>query len=164
MITQTHGLKGEVKVYPTTDDPERFRRLKHVLIRSKGGERPLEIRSVRFQKGLVLLTFAGLDRIEDVQPMKGSDILIERADAEPLRENEFFVGDLVGLQVITDEGRALGILSEVIDTAANDVYAVRREDGKVILLPAVLDVIRDVDLDAGVVTVHLLPGLEELNG
>ena len=162
VIAGTHGLRGEVKVFPTTDEPARFLDLEKVILDTGREERTLKIRSVKFFKKFVILGFEGMDRIEDVERLKGAELLIGREDAIPLAEGEYFIPDLLGLRVVTDDGRDLGIIKDVIETGANNVYDVRGDDGARILIPAIPQCILDVRLEEGSMTVHLLPGLEDL--
>lgn len=162
VIAGTHGLRGEVKVFPTTDEPARFLDLEKVILDTGREERTLTIRSVKFFKKFVILGFKGMDRIEDVEKLKGAELLINREDAIPLEEGEYFIPDLLGLKVVTDDGRELGVIKDVIETGANNVYDVQNEDGARILIPAIPQCILDVRLEEGDMTVHLLPGLENL--
>lgn len=162
VISSTHGVRGEVKVFPTTDDPNRFKDLKTVTLDTGKELLPLTIQSVKFFKRMVILKFKEYDNINDIEPYKGRDLLIHRDQAVPLNEGEYFITDLVGLDVITDEGEPLGKLSEVLQTGANDVYVVKRPSGKDVLIPAIKSCILNVDLDAGQMKVHLLDGLLDL--
>ena len=162
VIASTHGLRGEVKVFPTTDEPARFLDLEQVILDTGREERTLRIRSVKFFKKFVILGFEGLDRIEDVERLRGAELLIPREDAYPLEEGEYFIPDLIGLRVTTDDGRDLGMIKDVIETGANNVYDVCDENGKHILIPAIPDCILQVRIEEGDMTVHLLPGLENL--
>lgn len=159
VISSTHGIKGEVKVYPTTDDPNRFKKLKKVILDTGREHLDLEITGVKFFKNQVILKFKGIDNINDIEKYKGKDLLVRREDAVELGEHENYVADLIDLKVVTDEGQVLGYLTEVLETKANDVYVVETEDGKELLLPAIRDCILDVDLDEEIMTVHVLPGL-----
>ena len=162
VISSTHGVRGEVKVFPTTDEKERFKKLKTVLLDTGKEQISLEIEGVKFFKNMVILKFKGYDNINDVERYRGKDLLITRKQAVPLKENENFVADLIGLTVKTDEGDILGNVKDVLFTGANDVYVVERENGKDILLPAIRQCILDVDLEEQVMTVHLLDGLLDL--
>lgn len=162
VISSTHGVRGEVKVFPTTDDPNRFKELKTVTLDTGKELLPLTIQSVKFFKRMVILKFKEYDNINDIEPYKGRDLLIYRNQAVPLNEGEYFITDLVGLEVITEEGETLGRLSEVLQTGANDVYVVKRPSGKNVLIPAIKSCILNVDLDAGQMKVHLLDGLLDL--
>ncbi len=161
IYTNTHGIRGEIKVFPTTDDPKRFKKLKKVILRAPKEERVLEIESVRFAKQMVLLKFKGIDNINDIEPLKGAGLFVPREEAIPLKKNEYFIADLIGIMVYTDEGEELGRLSEVIQTGANDVYAVQTAQGE-LLLPAIADCVQEVDIEAGTMTVHIMEGLRDL--
>lgn len=162
VISSTHGVRGEVKVFPTTDDPARFEELETVLLDTGKEKLELEIAGVKFFKNMVILKFKGYDSINDVERYRGRDLWITREQAVPLGEDENFVADLIGLAVVTDEGETLGTMKDVMFTGANDVYVVERENGKELLLPAIKDCILDVDLENGVMTVHVLDGLLDL--
>ena len=159
VISSTHGVRGEVKVFPTTDDPNRFKKLKKVVLDTGREYLDLEITGVKFFKNQVILKFKGIDNINDIEKYKGKDLLVHREDAVALEENENYVADLIDLKVVTDEGQVLGYLTEVMETGANDVYIVETEDGQELLLPAIRECILDVDLEEEVMTVHILPGL-----
>lgn len=159
VISSTHGVRGEVKVYPTTDDPNRFKKLKKVVLDTGREHLNLEISGVKFFKNQVILKFKGIDNINDIEKYKGKDLLVHREDAVALGENENYVADLIDLEVVTDDGKVLGTLTEVMETGANDVYVIETEEGEELLIPAIRDCILDVDLDKEVMTVHILPGL-----
>ena len=161
-ITNTHALKGEVKAFPSTDDIHRFSLLKEVYLDEKHGRRKLTVRSVRYFKNMVILGFEGIDRIEDAEKIKGCDIYVDRKDAVPLEEGEYYIGDLLEMQVFDETGKLLGILTDVLQTGANDVYIVTPAEGKEILIPAIEQCIRSVDIEKGIMTVELLPGLLDL--
>ncbi len=162
IISSTHGVRGEVKVYPTTDDPERFLDLDEVLLDAGREQIVLKITNVKFFKNMAILKFKGYDSINDIEKYKGRDLLIRRDQAVDLDEDEYFITDLVGLQVVTDEGVNLGVLKEVMPTGANDVYIVQQENGKELLIPAIKECILDVDLEQGIMKIHLMDGLLDL--
>lgn len=162
VITSTHGVHGEVKVFPTTDDAGRFKKLKEVLLDTGKGLKPMEIVQVKFFKNMVILKFKGYDTINDIEVYKGKDLLVTREHAVKLGPDENFIVDLIGLAVETDEGEALGTLTDVIQTGANDVYEVTMKNGKQVLLPAIKQCILKVDLDEGKVLVHMMDGLLDL--
>ena len=162
VISSTHGIRGEVKVFPTTDDPGRFRDLKQVTLVAKRERRTLEMEKVRFFKQFVIVKFKGIDNINDIEPYRGAELWIDREQAVPLEEGEYFIADLVGLAVMTDEGERLGSLKEVIRTGANDVYEVLMENGKTVLLPVIPECVLDVDMEKGEVLVHVMDGLLDL--
>ena len=159
VISSTHGIRGEVKVYPTTDDPERFLDLDEVILDTGREHKILEIEGVKFFKNQVILKFKGYDNINDIEKYLKKDLLVDRENAVELGENENFIADLIDMEVVTDEGKVLGTLTDVIETGANDVYAVKTPEGKEILLPAIRDCILDVNVDEKRMTVHVMEGL-----
>ena len=159
VVTSTHALKGEVKVYPVTDDPKRFSALKELLISDHGTMRPLEIEQVRYFKQMVILKFKGIDRIEDAEPLVKSELFVDRKDGLPLGEDEYYIADLIGMETVTAEGERLGVIKDVMQTGANDVYCVDSKKYGEILIPAIKQCIMKVDLQENIMTVDLLPGL-----
>ena len=159
VITTTHGIAGEVKVFPTTDDPNRFKKLKKVLLDTGRGMEELSIVQVKFFKNLVILKFKDHNKIEDVMAMKGHDLYVTRDNAVKLGENENFIADLIGMEVYEENDELLGTLTDVIQTGANDVYAVELQDGREVLIPAIRQCILSVDTDNNKMIVHLLEGL-----
>lgn len=162
VISSTHGVRGEVKVYPTTDDVNRFKKLKEVILDTGKEQKILEIEQVRFFKNMVILKFKGYDNINDIEIYKGKDLLVTREHAVKLAPNENFIVDLIGLQVVTDEGEDFGVMTDVIQTGANDVYVVKTPAGKEVLFPAIPSCVLDVDLERSTMTVHILDGLLDL--
>jgi 16S rRNA processing protein RimM len=158
-IIKAHGVRGEVKVFPTTDDPARFKDLKTVILDTGKEKRELEITGVKFFKNLVILKFKGLDSMNEVENLRQAKLFVTRENAVELSENEYFIADLIGLGVTSDEGEALGEISDVLQTGANDVYVISREGRADILIPAIKECILNVDIAAGEMKVHLLPGL-----
>lgn len=161
-ITSAHGLKGEVKVYPTTDDPEvRFRQLKSVILKTPKEEIPVDIRSVRFSRNLALLKFEGIDGIDAVERYKGAYVCVPRDKAQKLGPDEYYEADLLGMEIVSDEGEAIGILTRVLHTGANDVYEIETdpETKKTVLIPAIKECVKKVDVDSGVMTIHVMEGL-----
>ena len=159
VISSTHGIRGEVKVYPTTDDPERFLDLDEVILDTGREHKILEIEGVKFFKNQVILKFKGYDNINDIEKYLKKDLLVDSEHAVELGENENFIADLIDMEVVTDEGKILGTLTDVIETGANDVYAVKTPEGKEILLPAIRDCILDVNVDEKRMTIHVMEGL-----
>lgn len=159
VITTTHGVRGEVKVFPTTDDPKRFKKLKQVILDTGKEQIELEVAGARFFKNLVILKFKGIDNINDVEQYRQKSLYVTRENAVPLEENEYFIADLIGLKVVSDEGEELGELSDVLQTGANDVYVVSKENTPELLIPAIRDCIKQVDIESGTMQVHLLAGL-----
>lgn len=159
VITSPHGVRGEVKVFPTTDDNERFKDLKTVLLDNGHGRKELEIEGVKFFKNMVILKFKGIDDRNDVERLRQAKLLVTRENAVELEEDEYFIADLIGLSVTSDEGEELGTISDVLQTGANDVYVISKEGAPDLLLPAIHDCVLDVDVEKGQIQVHLLPGL-----
>ena len=159
VISSTHGVRGEVKVYPTTDDVNRFKKLKNVVLDTGKEHLKLEVSGVKFFKNQVILKFKGIDNINDIEKYKGKDLLVNREDAVALEENENYVADLIDLKVVTDEGQVLGVLTEVMETGANDVYVVQMNDGKELLLPAIKECVLSIDVEGRVIKVHVMDGL-----
>ena len=146
IITSTHGVRGEVKVYPTTDDPRRFRRLKEVVLDTGKEKMNLEIEGVKFFKQFVILKFIGLDNINDIEKYRQKSLYVTRKNAVRLQRDEYFIADLIGLKVQDEDGKELGTVKDVIETGANDVYEVEMADGKSLLLPAIKQCILNVDV------------------
>lgn len=161
-IASTHGIRGEVKVYPTTDDINRFKELKECILDTGREQIPLEVENVKFFKQFAILKFKGYDNINDIEKYRGRDLLVTRENAVALEENENFIADLIGLEVVTDEGAHFGTVADVMQTAANDVYVINGDDGKEYLFPAIKQCILDVSLEKGQVTVHIMKGLLDL--
>ena len=162
VITSTHGVRGEVKVFPTTDDMNRFKKLKTVILDTGKEHKTLNVEQVKFFKNMVILKFKGFDNINDVEMWRQKDLLITRDQAVKLEPDENFIVDLIGLTVMTDEGEKLGVMQDVLQTGANDVYVVKTTAGKEVLLPAIKDCILYVDLEKGEMLVHVLDGLLDL--
>lgn len=159
VISSTHGIRGEVKVYPTTDDNARFQELKEVLLDTGKEQIPLEIQNVRYFKQMVILKFKGIDNINDIERYKGRPLLVTREHAVPLNENEYYIADLIGMDILTENGDHLGHLSDVLETGANDVYIIQTKDEKEVLIPAIQECILKVDPEANQMTIHLMKGL-----
>lgn len=162
IITSTHGVRGEVKVYPTTDDPRRFRRLKEVVLDTGREKLNLEIEGVKFFKQFVILKFKGLDNINDIEKYRQKSLYVTRKNAVRLQRDEYFIVDLIGLKVQDEDGTELGTVKDVIETGANDVYEVEMADGRSLLLPAIKQCILNVDVENGMMQVHVLEGLLDL--
>ena len=159
VITSTHGVRGEVKVFPTTDDPNRFKSLKHVLLDTGREKKSLEVQGVKFFKQFVILKFKGIDNINDIEKYKGRDLWIPREEAQELDEDEYYIADLLGMKVLLEDGSEFGTLKNVMETGANDVYIVDSVEHGEVLLPAIKECILDVDIETNTMTVHLMKGL-----
>lgn len=161
VIASTHGLHGEVNVFPTTEDPNRFKKLKKVTLHTKRGEEiELDVQSAKFFKKFVIVKFKQFNDINEVEKLKGCELTIERKDAIKLQPGEYYCADLIGLSIVDEEGKVLGTLVDVIQTGANDVYEMKREDGEEnVLIPAIKDCILDVDIENKQIKIHVIPGL-----
>ncbi len=159
IITATHGLKGEVKVFPTTDDVKRFKRLREVIL-DTGKERiGLEVESVKFFKQFAIVKFKGMDDISAVEKYRKASILVARENAVRLKKDEYFIADLMGLKVRDEADAEIGVLRDVMETGANDVYVIDLTDGRELLLPAIKQCVLEVDVEGGFIKIHILEGL-----
>lgn len=159
VISSTHSVRGEVKVFPTTDDVKRFKKLKKVILDTGKEQLPLEIEGVKFFKQFVILKFRGIDNINDIEKYKGKSLLVDREHAVKLKKDEYFIADMIGMDVFTEEGELFGALKDVMETGANDVYIIEMTDGKEVLVPAIKQCILDVDIENRKMVIHLLEGL-----
>lgn len=158
VISSTHGIRGEVKVFPTTDDAARFKKLKKVLLDTGGEQLELEIQSVKFFKQFVIVKFKGIDNINDIERYKGKSLYVQREDAVPLEKDEYYIGDLIGMEVYTEDG-IFGVLKDVMETGANEVYVIESEEYGEVLVPAIRQCILDVDVEEKKMKIHLMEGL-----
>ena len=158
-ITSTHGIRGEVKVFPTTDDPKRFCKLKQVILDDGKSKQELEIESVKFFKNLIILKFKGIDDINEVEKYRKATLWVTREQAVPLKKDEYFIADLIGLSVVTEDGEELGNITDVMQTGANDVYVIAKEGEEELLIPAIKECVKNVDLENRVMRIFLMPGL-----
>ncbi len=158
-IVNTFGIKGMVKIKPFTDDINRFDRLKKVYISNKNGKKEYQIQEIKYHKNMVLMKLEGVDTPEQADLLRQSYLLVDRADEEPLEEGVYYIVDLLGLEVYTDDNKLLGKVDDIFNTGSNDIYVVKDEMGKQILLPGIPDVLKNVDLEKGRITVHLISGL-----
>ena len=158
VISSTHGIRGEVKVFPTTDDPLRFKKLKKVLLDTGREQLELEVQSVKFFKQFVIVKFKGIDNINDIEKYKGKGLFVSREDAVPLDEDEYYIADLIGMEVFTEDGR-FGVVKDVMETGANEVYIVDSDDHGEVLIPAIRQCVLDVNVEEKKMLVRLLDGL-----
>ena len=162
-IVNTHGVRGEVKIIPLTDDIRRFDDLTNVYIEDNDTTRSeYKIESVRYHKQFVIMKFKGIDDMDTANKYRQKSLFVTRENAVKLAKNEYFIADLIGLKVTSDEGEDLGTLTDVIQTGANDVYVFSKEGMQDLLVPKIPDCIKDVNVEAGTILVHLLPGLKDL--
>ena len=159
VVTTTHGIRGEVKVFPTTDDVKRFKKLKEVILDTGKERMTLHICQVKFFKQMVILKFKEFQNINEVERFRGKSLYVTRENAVKLQKDEYFIADMIGMRVVSTEGEELGTLTDVLQTGANDVYVVEDTKGEEILLPAIKECILDVDVEKNVMTIHLMKGL-----
>lgn len=158
-IVNTFGIKGQIKVKPFTDDIRRFDNLKEVYVEKNNTKKKYEIEEVKYHKDMVLIKFKGIETVEQAEKLKNSYVTISRDSAEELEEDRYYIVDLLGLEVYTDEQILLGILEDIFNTGSNDIYVVKSSDGKQILLPAIKDVVKNIDIENKKIIVHIIPGL-----
>ena len=158
-IVNVKGLKGEIKVNPFTENINRFETLNKILIKLKNEIKEYEIEKVSYHKNQVILKLKGIDTIEAAETLRNYYILINREDLEPLEEGKYYIADLIGLDVYTEEGKALGKVDDIYNTGSNDIYVVKDELGKQKLLPGIPEVIKKVDLENSKIIVNLIEGL-----
>jgi 16S rRNA processing protein RimM len=158
-IVNTHGVRGEVKVYPLTDDVKRFDDLKFVFIQSGKEYKKVDVKGVKYIKGMAILKLSGIESMNDAEKYRDMYVYIDRENAIKLPEDTYFISDLIGLNVITEQGENLGKIASVFSTGSNDVYEVKPENGKSFLIPAIRDVVKEVDIENGKMIIELLEGL-----
>ena len=158
-IVNIFGIKGMVKVQPFTDDIEQFENLKTIYIKNKSEQKEYEIEEVKYHKNMILLKLKGINNIEEANILRQSYLLKDREKEEPLKEGTYYIVDLLGLEVYDDNGNLLGTLEDIFNTGSNDIYVVKNELGKQILLPAISEVIKEIDIKNKKIIVHLIKGL-----
>lgn len=160
VVAKAHGVRGEMKVFPTTDSPQRFKDLSYVYL-DAGGEdfRKLKIQSVKSVNRFAVLKLEGIENMDQAEGYRGQTLWIPREEAQPLKEDEYYVGDLIGMDVVLEDDTPFGTLKDVMETGANDVYVVETAQGREVLLPAIGECILDVDVETDVMTIHLMDGL-----
>lgn len=159
VISSTHGIRGEVKVFPTTDDPNRFKKLKQIILDTGKEQKELEIQGVKFFKQFVILKFKDIDDINDIEKYKGKSLFVTRENAVDLEEDEYFIADLIDMQVVLEDGTVFGTLTDVMETGANDVYCIETQKYGEVLIPAIKECILDVDIENNKMVIHLMAGL-----
>ena len=159
VISSTHGVRGEVKVFPTTDDVKRFKKLKKVILDTGREHLSLEVESVKFFKQFAIVKFKGIDNINDIEKYKGKSLLVDREHAVKLKKDEYFIADMIGLRVMTDDGEEFGTLKDVLETGANDVYIIDSVKHGEVLIPAIKQCVLDVDIENNKMVIHLMEGL-----
>ncbi len=159
IITSSHGVRGEMKVFPTTDDAGRFKKCREVFVEDKNGLSGYEVESVRVAPDKVLLKLKGIDTPEEAVKFRQRGIFVDREHAVRLAKDEYFIADLIDIEVRDEESRKIGVLKDVMPTGANDVYQIALDDGRELLLPAIRDCILEVNVEQGYMRVHILDGL-----
>ena len=158
-IVNTFGIKGEIKVTPFKNDIRRFDDLKKVYVKTRKESKLYNVENARYHKNMVLLKLKGINTPEEAEMLRNAFLEIDREDAIPLEEGTYFIADLLGLEVYTDEGKLLGKVEDIYNTGSKDIYVIKDELGKQVLLPGINEVIKEVDLNNGKIIVHLIPGL-----
>lgn len=158
-IVNTFGIKGMVKVKPFTDNIERFSNLEKIYIKNKSGQTEYKIQEIKYHKNMVLIKFEGIENPEQADLLRNSYLIVDRETEEPLEPGRYYIVDMIGLDVFTDDNEYLGKLEDIYNTGSNDIYVVKNELGKQVLLPAIEDAIKNIDMDNKKVIVHLIPGL-----
>lgn len=158
-IVNHFGIKGMVKVNPFTDDISQFEKLKSILLVKDGKLSEVEIEETKYSKNQVLLKLKGIDTVEEAEKYRGCYLKIARSNSKKLPKDTYFIADLLGLTVYTDENILLGKVEDIYNSGANDIYVIKSEDGKQILLPGTKEVIKQIDLEQERITVHIIKGL-----
>ena len=158
-IVNHFGIKGMVKVNPFTDDISQFEKLKSILLVKDGKLSEVEIEETKYSKNQVLLKLNGIDTVEEAEKYRGCYLKIARSNSKKLPKDTYFIADLLGLTVYTDENILLGKVEDIYNSGANDIYVIKSEDGKQILLPGTKEVIKQIDLEQERITVHIIKGL-----
>ena len=159
VLSSTHGVRGEMKVFPMTDDVKRFKKNKDYVLETPNGKIDVKVESMKFFKQFVILKFEGFDSLDEIQVYKGCNLYVTRENAVKCAKDEYFIADLIGMDVCEEGGDRIGELTDVIQTGANDVYVVKTPEGKEHLFPAIKDCVRSVDMEARKVNVYIMPGL-----
>lgn len=158
-IVNTFGIKGIVKVKPFTDDITRFDDLEKVYVETNKTKKQYEIEEVKYHKDMVLIKFKGIDKIEEAELLRNSYLKINRQDEPKLENGTYYIVDLIGLDVYSDEGNLLGKVDDIFNNGSCDIYAIKDELGKQLLLPAISDVIKEINLEENRIVVHIIKGL-----
>lgn len=160
-IVNTHGLRGEVKVVPWTDTPEDFETVENVFVKIKSEYKPLTVQGVRYQKNNLIVKFKEYNDINDVEIFKNMTLYCDRDELGELPEGVYYIVDLIGLNVVTEDGDHIGVIADVFNTGANDIYDVKREGKKNLLLPVIDEVVKEIDMEKRQVTVNVMEGLDD---
>ena len=158
-VVNIFGIKGMIKVKPFTENIKRFDKLTKIYIKKKNTEKEYGIEEVKYHKNMVLIKLKGIDTVEEAEKLRDGYLQVDRKDEEPLEEGTYYIVDMIGLEVYTDDGNILGKLEDIYNTGSNDIYVVKNEQGKQILLPAISEVIQKIDMENKKIIVHLIKGL-----
>lgn len=164
VIVKAHGLKGEVSVFPTTQDPERFLDLRTVILdEGRGVKKELTIEKVRFNKKFLIIKFKEFNDINEVERLRQKELIVRREDAIELEEGEYYLADLEGMSVVDEDGNELGVIKQVIQTGANDVYEMKRNDAAdgddTVMIPGIKECVKNIDINNKIMTIHIMDGL-----
>ena len=159
VLTKPHGVRGAVKVFPMTDDVKRFKKGQEFLLQGKKQTFPVKVETVQFFKQMVILKFEGIDTPEQIETYREAKLLVDKEHRVGLKKGEYFISDIIGLSVVSDEGQPIGSVTDVLSTGANEVLVIEAEDGREYLFPSIKECILGIDTEAGVVTAHIMPGL-----
>lgn len=161
VVTTTHGIRGEVKVFPTTDDVQRFKKCDEVILVTKKENLTLHVEGVKFFKNIVILKFKEFNNINEVEGFRQCDLMVTRENALPLPEGGYYLCDVIGAKVVEEDGTSVGEIIDVIETGANNVFVIETESGKEVLFPVIPECIKKVDTEKKLVTAHAMKGLME---
>lgn len=158
-IVNTFGIKGVVKVKPFTDNITRFDNLEKVYVEINKNKKQYEIEEVKYHKDMVLIKFKGINKVEDAEFLRNAYLKVNRKDEPELEEGTYYIVDLIGLDVYSDEGKLLGKINDIFNNGSTDIYVVKDKLGKQLLLPGISDVIKEINLKEKKIVVHILKGL-----
>ncbi len=159
IITTAHGVHGEVKVFPTTDDVKRFKKCKELILCTKKETKTLKVEQVKFFKQFAIIKLEGINSMDDALLLKNAELKVTRENAVKCDKDEYYIADLYGVKIYDEENNYIGELTEVYQTGANDVYEITIADDKTVLIPAIKDCIKNVDIENRLMTIHKMEGL-----
>ena len=159
VVTTAHGIKGELKVYPTTDDPKRYKKLKEVIVNGKHKTETLKVQGVKFFKQFVIHKLEGIDDMDTAYLYRNAELCVTRDNAVKCEKDEYFIADLIGIKVYDEDDNIIGEVTDVIQTGANDVYEITREDDSLVYIPAIKECVLSVDIPSGRMNIHVMEGL-----
>lgn len=161
-VANAHGVRGDLKIFPTTDDVSRFKKMKSVMIEHKKQINELTITGVKFHKNLVIISTNEINDKDTALLYKNDALLVKEEDAVPLGENEHFIFQLIGLEAREADGTVLGDLKEVLQTGAHDVYVIDDGSKNGLMVPATMEFVPEVHVEEGYLVVKLIEGLKGL--